>query len=140
MDLMALFMYMIGNSDFSITGRHNAKLLGFTDFGTRGYTPVPYDFDYSGLVNASYAVPGENLGISSVRERYYLGPCREDQDYQLAIKHLAEHREEILAMIQEFPHLNSKVKNQMVGYLESYFAAAEGSSNFIQFNLKSTCR
>jgi len=139
MDLVALFMYMIGNADYSITGRHNAKLLGFPDFGSRGYTPVPYDFDYSGLVNASYAIPGEDLGLQSVRERYYLGPCREDQAYQLAIDHLAEHREEILDVIQDFPHINDKIRKDMIGYLESYFTGAEGS-NFIQFNLKSTCR
>jgi hypothetical protein len=139
MDLVALFMYMVGNSDFSITGRHNAKLLGFPGFGSKGYTPVPYDFDYSGLVNASYAVPGENLGLQSVRERYFLGPCREDLAYQLAIDHLAEHREEILGMIREFPHLNSQVKNEMIAYLESYFIEAE-RSGFIQSSLKSTCR
>ncbi|TFH28176.1 MAG: hypothetical protein E4H10_01365 [Bacteroidia bacterium] len=139
MDLVALFMYMVGNSDFSITGRHNAKLLGFPGFGSKGYTPVPYDFDYSGLVNASYAVPGENLGIQSVRERYFLGLCREDQAYQLAIDHLAGHREEILGMIQEFPHLNSQVKDEMIAYLESYFIEAE-RSGFIQSSLKSTCR
>lgn len=139
MDLVALFMYMIGNPDFSVTGRHNTKILGMEDFGTRGYTPVPYDFDYSGLINSSYAIPGENLGITSVTERYYLGPCRDDQAYQLAINHLAEHREEILNLVQEFPLISDKIKKEMIGYLESYFIAAEGSS-FIENQLKATCR
>jgi len=139
MDRVALFMYLVGNSDYSITGRHNIKALGLENFGSRGYTPVPYDFDYSGLVNAPYAIPGENLGIQSVRERYFLGPCRDDQSYQLALDQLAEHREEILHLVQEFPLITDKVKKDMIGYLESYFAEAE-SDSFIQFNLKSTCR
>ena len=46
MDLAAMFMYMIGNCDYSITGRHNMKILGMPGFGSEGYTPVPYDFVY----------------------------------------------------------------------------------------------
>jgi hypothetical protein len=90
-------------------------------------------------VYAYYAVPGEKLGIQSVTDRYYLGACREDMAYQKAMDHLTEYREEILNLIQEFPLISDKVKNQMIGYLESYFTAAEGSA-FIQYNLKSTCR
>lgn len=139
MDRVALFMYLIGNSDYSVTGRHNIKTLGLGNFGSKGYTPVPYDFDYSGLVNAPYAIPSENLGINSVRERYYLGACRDDQAYQSAIDHLAQFREEILEEIQNFPLINDKIRKDIIGYLESYFSESE-NSNFIHYNLKSTCR
>jgi hypothetical protein len=139
LDQVVLFMYMIGNSDYATVGRHNIKILGMEDFGINGYTPVPYDFDYSSLVDASYAIPGENLGIESVRERYYLGPCREDQAYQLAIDHLAKYRKEILDLVQEFPLINDRIKKDMIAYLESYFIAAE-DSRFIEYNLKTTCR
>ncbi len=39
MDVLALFQYMIGNTDFSVSGRHNIKILGLPGFGTNGYTP-----------------------------------------------------------------------------------------------------
>jgi hypothetical protein len=139
MDLMAQFMYMIGNPDYSVYGRHNVKILGVGNYGGSGYTPVPYDFDYSGLVNAYYAIPGEELGIESVRERYYLGACRSDQAYQRAINDLAGHREEILNLVQEFPLIEDKVRKEMVTYLEGYFKEAE-SGNFIKYSLRSTCR
>jgi hypothetical protein len=139
MDLAALFQYMIGNPDYSITGRHNMKLLGLPEFGSAGYTPVPYDFDYTGLVNAEYAIPGETLGISSVRERYYLGPCREDKEYKVAIDYIHSHREEILELVSEFPYLSDRHKNEMIGYLEDYFRSASGP-NFIGSKLKPTCR
>ncbi len=139
MDLASLFQYMIGNPDFSIAGRHNVKILGLPKFGTKGYTPVPYDFDYTGLVNAEYAIPGETLGISSVRQRYFLGPCREDQEFQVAIDHINSHREEILELVTEFPHLSAKHKNEMIAYLEDYFRSASGPK-FIESKLKSTCR
>ena len=115
------------------------KLLGLPGFGTVGYTPVPYDFDYTGLVNAEYAIPGETLGISTVRERYFLGPCREDQEYQVAIDHINSLREEILELVSDFPYLRDKHKNEMIAYLEDYFHSAS-SQNFTGSKLKSTCR
>lgn len=138
-DLVAQFMYMIGNADYSVVGRHNLKILGIGNFGSRGFTPVPYDFDYSGLVDASYAHPSENLGIRSVRERYYLGLCREDEAYRIAIDKLDIHREEIQELVRSFPYLDEKEKEQMMGYLESYFEAAANPARLIR-SLKSTCR
>ena len=139
MDLAAMFMYMIGNCDYSITGRHNMKILGMPGFGSEGYTPVPYDFDYSGLVDAAYAIPGENLGISSVRERYYLGPCRDNEAYLAAIEHINQYREEILRMVNDFVYLDPKHKKSVIWYLEDYFAVA-GTDHMLKYSLQKTCR
>jgi hypothetical protein len=137
-DLMAMFMFMIGNPDYSVTGRHNVKILGMEGFGSRGYTPVPYDFDYCGLVNAYYAIPGEDLGIRTIRERLFRGLCREEEAYQKAILHIREHREEILELIQSFDYLQSSQREDMIGYLESYFAMSE-DPNFSKRYLNYTC-
>lgn len=134
-----LYMYMIGNPDYSVTGRHNIKILGLKDFGVNGYTPVPYDFDYSGLVNTYYAVPAEKLGISSVRERIFLGLCREEAQFQAAVDSIGSCRAEILELINTFEYLEEKEKSEMIGYLESYFEEAS-SPRFISRTLISTCR
>ena len=139
MDLAAMFMYMIGNCDYSITGRHNMKILGMPGFGSQGYTPVPYDFDYSGLVDAAYAVPGENLGISSVRERYYLGACRDKEAYMAPIEYINQYREEILQMVNDFEYLDQKHKENLISYLEEYFAEA-GTDYMLKNSLQKTCR
>ncbi len=125
LDVLVIFQYMIGNPDFSISGRHNIKILGLPGYGSQGYTPVPYDFDYTGLVNAYYAEPGEGLGINSVKERYFLGPCRGDDDYIPAIEHISQFREEIFRQINEFEFLDKKGKNEMTKYLEEYFSQAD---------------
>ena len=137
--LTSLFQYMIGNGDYSVAGRHNIKLLGMPGFGSLGYTPVPYDFDYSGLVNTYYAKPGESLGIRSVTERYFLGPCAEDEAYLEAIQYMEEHREEILELLNNFPYLAEKVKSRVIAYIEQYYSAAE-SPGFIEQKLRATCR
>ena len=139
MDVAAMFQYMIGNPDYSIAGRHNMKILGLPGFGDEGYTPVPYDFDFTGIVNAEYAIPGDNLGITSVTQRYYLGPCREDHEFQAAIDHINSNRDEILELVSEFPYLNDKHKKEMIGYLDNYFNSASGP-NFIGTKIRTTCR
>ena len=69
MTMVAIFEYMIGNTDWSVPGNHNVKLImSTTDSLHRPYA-IPYDFDYSGFVNTDYAVPDEQLSIASVRER-----------------------------------------------------------------------
>jgi len=138
-DLMAMFMYMIGNPDYSVAGRHNVKILGMEGFGSRGYTPVPYDFDYCGLVNAYYAIPGDDLGIKSVRERLFLGLCREEEAYQRAVQRISEHREEILELIDSFDYLRAHERRDMIGYLEEYFMLSE-VPNFGRRFLSATCR
>ena len=138
MDLVAIFAYMIGNSDFSITGQHNVKVLSLARNAAEGYTPVPYDFDYSGIVNAEYAVPGENLGISSVTERFFLGPCRENIVYRQTMEYILEHREKIIDEVSSFPYLDDKEKEEMIAYLNQYFRQTEKPG--LENTFKNTCR
>ena len=139
MDLTALFLYMIGNSDYSVTGRHNIKILGMPGFGTQGYTPVPYDFDYAGIVNAYYAIPGDNLGIKSVTERYYLGPCSEESVLRPVIEQINQHREDILTMVNDFEYLDLKKRKQVINYIEEYFDMAERVDLLVN-DVERTCR
>jgi hypothetical protein len=138
MDVMALFEYMIGNVDYSIAGRQNVKILGLPGFGIQGYTPVPYDFDYSGFVNTYYAIPGENINIKSVRERYYLGPCRDEEGFLAAIEHINQYREEITQLIEDFEYLDPKNKEDVLRYIGEYFHLAASPKALLNA-LEKTC-
>jgi hypothetical protein len=139
MDRLAMFQYMIGNGDYSVTGRHNLKIMALEPPGPTSFLPVPYDFDFTGLVNAQYAVPGEALGISSVRERYFLGPCRNESSYLKAIQELELVRDEIEALIWSFDYLDEESRFDMIGYIESFFNTA-GNERFIERNISTSCR
>ncbi len=136
---LSMFQYMIGNANYSVTGRHNLKILSLNSGNPSGFLPVPYDFDYSGLVNADYAVPSEALGTSSVRERYYLGPCRPIEVHKETIQKLAQFEDEVMAYIKAFEYLDDKEKVDMNGYLESYFKESR-ESWFIDRKITPTCR
>jgi hypothetical protein len=74
---MAVFEYLVGNTDWSVQYQ-NIKLLAKDS--TAISTPVPYDFDHAGVVDAPYAKPAEELMMSSVRERRYRGYCVENMN------------------------------------------------------------
>jgi len=91
------------------------------------------------MVDATYAVPGENLGLSSVRDRYFLGPCRGDEAFTTTIEHINGKREEIFRLINDFEYLEHRNKIALVRYLEEYFSLSSRPTLFIQ-DLNKTCR
>ena len=101
----ALFQYMIGNTDFSAVYLHNEKLFYVDD----KIVPVPYDFDMSGLVNASYAVVSqvrnEVLPITDVTSRLYRG-------FEANEAVLQEVRSEFLSREQEVYDAMSRMQSQ----------------------------
>jgi len=123
MDRMAIFNYMIGNTDWSVPNQHNCKVLSSLDYNYAGIgIIVPYDFDYSGLVDADYAIPFEDLGIESVRERKYVGICRTEDIFVNALKEFTDKKEALYKVINDFQLLNEKEKSKMIGYLDSFYA------------------
>lgn len=138
-DKLTIFNYMIGNSDYSITGRHNIKILKSQDHTKPMPKAIPYDFDYSGFVNAYYAVPGENLGIKSVTERYYLGACRTDSVYNETIAYFKSIKPEIIALISNNLYLSDRSKKEALDYIESFYTEIT-LPRFFDRRLRSTCR
>jgi len=139
MDKVAFFSYMVGQMDFSVTGRHNLKILTSKEYGSTGFIPVPYDFDYCGFVDAEYAIPDETLGIETVRERYFLGPCRSEEAYREAIDWLASYRDEIRELINNFEYIDDSEKRFLLDFIESYYEESERSW-FLNRSIDATCR
>ncbi len=73
---MAVFQYLIGNTDWSVPYMHNIKIIAFDSLSIPSV--VPYDFDHSGIVNAPYALPPEQLELSSTQHRRFRGYCITD--------------------------------------------------------------
>jgi hypothetical protein len=75
--MVSVFAYFLGNTDWSLYSLHNIRLVSTSD---GRYVPVPYDFDWSGVVFARYAKPDPRLGIPTVQDRLYRGPCMTPAD------------------------------------------------------------
>jgi len=139
MDRLAIFNYMIGNTDWSVPNQHNCKVLSALSFNTSGLgMVVPYDFDYSGLVDADYAIPYEPLGLSSVRERRYVGICRTEDVFTNAVKEFLTNKEAFYKVINNFQLLDEKEKTKMIHYLDSFYEDFDDHNTIVK-NILSGC-
>jgi hypothetical protein len=125
---VALFEYMIGNLDWSMRAGlagdgccHNSKLLVPGDAGQAPLTPVPYDFDQSGLVDAPYALPPAQFSLKSVRERKYRGFCAHNVEARAVSAEMVAKRGEMLGLIATLPGLAGSTKRKATAYLEEFF-------------------
>ena len=120
-----LFQYMVGNTDYSMLRGpddeccHNVKL--FRGKGDKLVTPIPYDFDFTGLVNASYAEPNPGLGIRNVRTRLYRGFCTHNDLLIEQALHFLKERSAIEELIQNTQGLNLQTKKRALKYLAQFF-------------------
>ena len=121
-----LFEYMIGNLDWSLRAGpegepccHNSRLIAAK--GATSLTSVPYDFDYSGLVDASYAVPPEGFGITSVRARAYNGSCRLNAETLAAAAEFRAKRPEIEAVFGRIPGMSDRTRSKALAYLAGFY-------------------
>lgn len=119
----ALFQFMIGNTDFSQAYQHNVKLF----YVDNKMIPVPYDFDMSGFVNASYAVVsqinGESLDTKSVTDRKYRGFIRDETIFEEVRQEFIVKKTEMLAVLDANSNYfkDSKAFSTAKNYLNSFF-------------------
>lgn len=125
----ALFQYMIGNLDWDmVEGRtgeeccHNSRLLAASATSRADLSPAPYDFDYSGLVDAPYAVPPAQLSsVRDVRTRVYRGYCRFNEHIPAVATEFLAQRQAIAAAISSEGWLNEASRREAQRYIDGFF-------------------
>ena len=128
MALVAMFQYMIGNTDWSVPGPHNMKILKEDDPLQNKVHLVAYDFDYSGVVNTSYAIPFEKFGIANVRERLFRCKCYSEEVFQETIDFYLSRKADVYSTIREFPYLSQNAKKDIAKYIDGFYKQLEGKS------------
>ncbi len=130
-----LFQYLIGNVDFSPLSAvgdeccHNAKLIGNEDSLNPLYA-VPYDFDSSGWVDASYATPPANLPMRSVRQRLFRGFCRHNEGLTAARELFLARRDELYRILESETRLSSRNRRKSMDYLDEFFETLVDDGRF----------
>ena len=114
---VSIFQYLIGNPDWGIPTSKNVKLL----LKDGKIIAVPYDFDFSGLVDAPYAAPNGTLGILSVKSRVYLGFEEDPQNLYNSLYSIYGNRTDLIDLIMDMKFVNRDSRIYMVEYLEDFF-------------------
>jgi hypothetical protein len=133
---MDLFQFMIGNTDWSAVFRHNVVLI--RDDATGRPTAAPYDFDFSGLVDAEYATVAPQLPIHAVTQRLFRGACRPDTDWDSVFAAFAAKRDAIFALVDDQP-LERATRDKARRYLASFYEVI-GSAERRDREIVGACR
>jgi hypothetical protein len=117
---MAVFQYLIGNTDWSVQYFQNIKLVATNS--TDIPTTVPYDFDHAGIVDAPYAKPAEELQMTSIRQRRYRGYCMENlQLFDSVIVHYNRLKDDIYKLYTSCTLLDAKYIKSTTQYLDDFY-------------------
>lgn len=116
----SIYQYMIGNADWNLESNKNISLVKSNI--SRDIMVIPYDFDFSGLVDASYAV--SEFGLTSVQERVYLGESK-SEDISKTIDLFKSKKEDILDQISSFSYLSRSGRNNVKKYIKSFYSSLD---------------
>jgi hypothetical protein len=128
----AMFQYMIGNTDFSAVYLHNERLFYVDGM----IVPVPYDFDMSGLVDASYAVVSqvrnEVLPIDKVTKRLYRGFEADVQTLEVVRILFLEKENEVFNAIENLETYFQDPKEYLLAhnYIEGFYEILRDDKKF----------
>lgn len=116
--LAYMFQYMIGNHDWDLESGRNLTLI--EEQATMDILAVPYDFDFSLLVDAYYVAL--DWPLSGDNRRVYLGNFS-DEENASTIALFKEKKKEFIKLIKSFKHLSRDTRFEMSRYIKSYYAS-----------------
>ncbi|MGB3798470.1 MAG: hypothetical protein WA952_01575 [Lewinella sp.] len=116
---LCLFNYMILNTDWNVFNLHNVECLRSRQDDR--LIPVAYDFDYSGLVEAHYAVPREDLQMESIYEPRFLGRHVTQEELAAVAKRFLEHRDSLLQRVHDDHELADAYRERTLARLQDFF-------------------
>lgn len=136
-DKLCMFQFMIGNEDWFLANLHNLKIVDPQFNQKEMLHAIPYDFDYSGLVNAVYAVPNERYGLENIQDRIYTGLCRTDMEFRKLMDVFYSKKNDFYSEITKCEYFSEKTKKKLNKYLDSYFNLYK--KDYILIKMKKTC-
>lgn len=118
MTILSLFHYMMRNTDWSVQGLHNIELIGPIE----GLVyPLPFDFDWAGIIAPPYALPDPSLRIRSVRDLHYMGYCRSESEFEQAFAVFNRNQEAIYDLVRNQVGLSEEKARRMLEDYDRFF-------------------
>jgi hypothetical protein len=116
---------MIGNTDWYVKTGHNIDV-----FETRDgeFFPVPYDFDFAGVINTPYAQPSKEIPIKRVTQRYFKGSCRDNEAYNPVIDLFNKKQSEIFTLYNSFEYLPKPIIKKSLRYYSKFYKILNDST------------
>lgn len=115
---MGFFQYMIGNPDYAIPNKHNVEILQTPE---KKFVAVPYDFDYSGLVDTEYSMPHESLPITEVTERFFMHKNVSFKEAIATANYFISMEDQFYSVIDTANYLTDRDRKDVKDFLAYFF-------------------
>ena len=128
---LSVFQYLIGNKDWFVTSRHNIIIMQAAD-STQSPYAVPYDFDFSGFVNAPYTYKvHDQLNLLPDR-RVYKGLCYTEDEFREVFDFYRDLRPVFRTMVREQKLLSPESRRHILDYLNEFYTIINSRYLFTQ--------
>lgn len=117
---LSLFQYMIGNKDWHVTIRKNVLIMQPDDKSRKPFA-VPYDFDFSGLVNADYSKAKGASPETPQDRRLFKGLCYDYEEFREMYDFYRELKPVFRKLIRKAVLVPADEKYEMISFIEEFF-------------------
>jgi len=132
---MAVFQFMIGNTDWSVRNKHNIEIIKTKN----EYVAIPYDFDLAGLIAAPYAQADTEVGVNRVGERLYRGYCQSEAELELVLKKFEDKKHKIDSIWRFLPYHQAARNQKNRRYIADFYKIIENKDSIRKYFLED-CR
>ena len=117
---LSVFQYLIGNKDWFVTSRHNIIIMQPADTTLPPYA-VPYDFDFSGFVDAPYTNPLQGPENLLIDRRVFKGLCYTEDEFREVFDFYRELRPVFKLIIKDQKLISPASRRHILGYLSEFY-------------------
>lgn len=126
---LSVFQYMVGNKDWQFTSRKNLFLIQPGDTNLKPYA-IPYDFDFSGFVNAHYTKPrGVPEDLLPTR-RLYNGLCYTEKEFREIFDYFIKLKPDFFSLINDAEYITKARKREKISYLNYFYNIINDKEQF----------
>jgi hypothetical protein len=116
---LCFFEYMISNNDWAVSILHNIKLIKTDKYSAP--IPVPFDFDWAGMLNIPYKIPGVERNSTLKPDRTFHGEFNSRKELKETIRFYNSKKKELLYLVQALPYLEDSVKTRFISQIEEFY-------------------
>ncbi len=121
---LSVFQYLIGNKDWWISSRKNIVIMQPKD-SSSGLYAVPYDFDFSGLVNADYTKPQGLPDYPISNRRVYKGICFTEDQFREVFDFFRQLRPVFISIINSQDLVSKSDRRQILRYINEFYTVID---------------
>ncbi|TFG43702.1 MAG: hypothetical protein E4H43_01380 [Bacteroidia bacterium] len=125
---VSVFEYLIGNKDWFISSRRN--IIVFRSEDTKALYAVPHDFDFAGLINASYTKPRNVSEKYLSTRRVFKGLCYTEDEFSRTFEFYRKLKPVFESLIENQELISKTTRRENLRYLEGFYQIIEDKDLF----------